>query len=42
MHSAHHRGQINVHLRELGIAPPLVDFIIWVCLGKPPAEWPDV
>jgi len=42
MHSAHHRGQINAKLRELGNEPPLVDFIAWVWLGKPAAEWPKV
>ncbi len=38
-HSAHHRGQINSRLRELGVEPPLVDFIAWVWFGKPAAEW---
>ncbi len=42
MHSTHHRGQINARLRELGNEPPLVDFIAWVWLGKPAAEWPKV
>jgi uncharacterized damage-inducible protein DinB len=40
MHSAYHRGQVNARLRELGVEPPLVDFIAWVWLGKPPAPWP--
>jgi uncharacterized damage-inducible protein DinB len=40
MHSMHHRGQINARLRELGNEPPLVDFIAWIWLGKPVAEWP--
>jgi uncharacterized damage-inducible protein DinB len=40
MHSMHHRGQINARLRELGNEPPLVDFIAWIWLGKPAAEWP--
>jgi uncharacterized damage-inducible protein DinB len=40
MHSMHHRGQINTRLRELENEPPLVDFIAWVWLGKPTAEWP--
>jgi uncharacterized damage-inducible protein DinB len=39
-HSTHHRGQINARLRELGAEPPLVDFIAWVWLGKPAAQWP--
>ncbi len=35
MHSTYHRGQINTHLRNLGIEPPAVDFIVWVWLGRP-------
>lgn len=42
MHSAHHRGQLNARLREMGITPPLVDFIAWAWMGKPPAEWPEM
>lgn len=38
-HSTYHRGQVNVRLRELGTTPPLVDFIAWVWLGKPAADW---
>jgi uncharacterized damage-inducible protein DinB len=41
MHSTYHRGQVNTRLRELGAEPPLTDFIAWVWLGKPAAEWPD-
>lgn len=40
LHSAHHRGQVNTRIRELGEEPPLVDFIAWVWLGSPPAVWP--
>ena len=39
MHSAYHRGQVNSRLRELGAEPPLVDFIAWVWLDKPAAQW---
>lgn len=39
LHTAHHRGQVNTRLRELSAEPPLVDFIVWVCLGKPTPEW---
>ena len=39
MHSAYHRGQVNVRLREVGTEPPLVDFIAWVWLGKPAVQW---
>lgn len=38
-HSTHHRGQVNAGLRPHGVEPPLVDFIAWVWLGKPVAEW---
>lgn len=40
IHSAHHRGQVAAKLRELGGEPPLVDFIAWLWLGRPEAEWP--
>ena len=39
-HTTYHRGQINTRIKELGGDPPLVDFIIWVWLQKPAAEWP--
>ena len=38
-HSTYHRGQVNTRLRELGVEPPLVDYIAWVWFGKPAAEW---
>ena len=41
-HSSHHRGQVNIRLRELGFEPPFVDFIVWAWLGKPPADWPSL
>ena len=34
-HSAYHRGQVNVRLRELGIEPPMTDYIAWVWSHKP-------
>lgn len=40
MHSQYHRGQVNTRLKELGGEPPLVDYIAWIWLGKPGAEWP--
>jgi len=40
LHSMYHRGQINARLRELGGEPLLVDYIAWIWLGKPAAEWP--
>lgn len=39
LHSQYHRGQINARLREVGGEPPLVDFIAWIWLGRPSAEW---
>jgi uncharacterized damage-inducible protein DinB len=41
MHSAYHRGQVNARLRELGVEPPLTDYIAWIWLGRPKPEWPD-
>ncbi len=38
-HSTYHRGQINRRLRELGAEPPLTDFIAWVWMRKPEADW---
>lgn len=40
MHSAHHRGQINARLRELGAEPPMTDFIAWLWKGRPAPQWP--
>lgn len=34
-HSTHHRAQVNTRLTELGVDPPLVDYIAWVWFGKP-------
>jgi uncharacterized damage-inducible protein DinB len=39
MHSAHHRGQALRRLRELGVEPPLCDFIVWIWTGRPDADW---
>jgi uncharacterized damage-inducible protein DinB len=39
LHSLYHRGQINARLREVGGEPPLVDYIAWVWLGRPGADW---
>lgn len=40
MHSAHHRGQVNARLRELGAEPPMVDYIAWIWRGQPAPMWP--
>jgi uncharacterized damage-inducible protein DinB len=39
MHSHYHRGQNATRLRELGGAPPLTDFVIWLRDGRPKARW---
>jgi uncharacterized damage-inducible protein DinB len=39
-HSSYHRGQVNSRLRELGIDPPMTDFIAWVWARKPSPAWP--
>jgi uncharacterized damage-inducible protein DinB len=39
MHSTYHRGQVNLRLRELATEPPLVDYIAWLWLGRPAAQW---
>ncbi|MBZ5536742.1 MAG: DinB family protein [Acidobacteriia bacterium] len=41
LHSLYHRGQINARLRAIGGEPPLVDYIVWVWLGRPAANWPQ-
>lgn len=40
LHSSHHRGQINMRLREAGAQPPIVDYIAWIWWGQPEAAWP--
>lgn len=40
MHSAHHRGQVNARLRELGAEPPTVDMIAWFWKSRPAPPWP--
>jgi uncharacterized damage-inducible protein DinB len=41
-HSTYHRGQVNTRIRELEGAPPLVDFIAWIWMDRPPASWPEL
>lgn len=38
-HSTYHRAQVNTRLRELGVTPPLVDYIAWLWQGRPAAAW---
>ena len=42
MHSTYHRGQVNARLREIGIEPPLTDYIAWIWFGRPKPRWPDI
>ncbi|HEY3972541.1 MAG TPA: DinB family protein [Candidatus Sulfotelmatobacter sp.] len=39
LHSHYHRGQNATRLRELGGAPPMIDFIVWLRGGQPAARW---
>jgi|SRR6185369_15280566 len=41
LHSHYHRGQINSRLRATGGEPPKVDYVAWVWLGRPAAEWEE-
>ena len=38
-HSAYHRGQVSRRLRELGVEPPLVDYIVWLWRNRPAPIW---
>jgi uncharacterized damage-inducible protein DinB len=40
-HSTYHRGQLNARIREVGGEPPLTDFVAWVWVGEPRADWPE-
>lgn len=40
MHSTYHRGQANRRIKELGMEPPLVDYIAWLWRSRPKADWP--
>jgi uncharacterized damage-inducible protein DinB len=39
MHSTYHRGQVARRLREMDVDPPATDFIVWIWLGRPDADW---
>jgi uncharacterized damage-inducible protein DinB len=34
-HSQHHRGQNASRMRQLGVNPPMTDFIVWYAMGRP-------
>jgi uncharacterized damage-inducible protein DinB len=33
-HSQHHRAQNASRMRELGVSPPMTDFVAWYALGR--------
>jgi uncharacterized damage-inducible protein DinB len=35
MHAQHHRGQNASRMRELGVNPPMTDYVIWYAVGRP-------
>ncbi|MFN8547724.1 MAG: DinB family protein [Candidatus Eisenbacteria bacterium] len=39
LHSIHHRAQVSARLREMGIDPPMIDFVAWVWGGRPTPRW---
>jgi len=39
LHTEHHRAQNATRLRELGGAPPLTDYIVWILEGRPSPAW---
>lgn len=34
-HSQHHRAQNASRMRQLGVNPPMTDFVVWYALGRP-------
>ena len=41
MHTSYHRGQVARRLRQLEVEPPLSDFVAWIWMGRPAADWGD-
>ena len=39
LHTQYHRGQVNTRLRQLGVTPPLVDYIAWIWRNRPAPAW---
>jgi uncharacterized damage-inducible protein DinB len=35
LHTQHHRGQVCMRMREVGVAPPTIDFILWLWASRP-------
>lgn len=40
MHSQNHRGQCLIRLRENGVKPPTLDYILWA-KDRPAPSWPS-
>jgi uncharacterized damage-inducible protein DinB len=34
-HGQHHRGQNASRMRELGVTPPMTDYVLWWAIGRP-------
>ncbi len=34
-HSQHHRGQNAARMRDLGLTPPMTDYVLWYAIGRP-------
>ena len=39
LHSSYHRGQVVRRLRELDVEAPLSDFLAWIWMDRPEADW---
>jgi uncharacterized damage-inducible protein DinB len=39
LHSSYHRGQVVRRLRELDVEAPVSDFLAWIWLDRPEADW---
>ena len=40
LHTQHHRGQVCMRMRDIGVVPPTIDFILWLWAGRPPEAMP--
>jgi uncharacterized damage-inducible protein DinB len=39
LHTTYHRAQVATRVRELGGEPALTDYIAWIWMGRPRAQW---
>jgi uncharacterized damage-inducible protein DinB len=42
LHTTYHRAQVATRVRELGGDPALTDYIAWIWMKRPRAQWQDV